>query len=351
LAGLFKQAKKLQIMTTKKEQQVSDKSSQPSQSSNPSEPSQPTKPSQPSQPSKQVEEVGNWWLKIVAASTKHESLDAARDFGENWEALTAEPGGVDYIEVDAGGVLSMWAVPKGCTEDRVILCFHGGGFFSGSMYTHRKLYGHFARAIGCRALIVHYRRSPEHAHPAQVNDALAAYRWLLDQGIKSAHIALIGDSAGGGLSITTALLARDKGLPMPAALIPISAWFDMEVIGKSMDTNQGKDLLLNKEWVRSMAGMFLGQGGNPKDPYANPLYADLTGLPPVYMQVGGAEVLLDDSRRLSDCARKFGVDVRLDIYPHMQHSFQMAAGRAPESDDSIVRLTNWLKPKLALDQP
>ena len=300
-------------------------------------------------PSKQVEEVGNWWLKIVAASTKHESLDAARDFNENWAGLTTEPGGVDYIETNAGGVPAMWAVPKGCIEDRVILCLHGGGFFSGSMYTHRKLYGHFAKAIGCRALILHYRRSPEHAHPAQVNDAVAAYQWLLDQGILSTHIALIGDSAGGGLSITTALLARDKDLPMPAALMPISAWFDMEVIGGSMDTNHGKDLLLNKEWVKAMAGMFLGENGSPKDPYANPLYADLTGLPPVYLHAGGDEVLLDDSLRLAESARKCGVDVRLDIFPGMQHSFQMAAGRAPESNDSIARFVEWVKPKLGLD--
>ena len=299
-------------------------------------------------PSKQIEEVGNWWLKIVAASTKHESLDAARDFGENWAGLTAEPGAVDYIEVDAGGVPSLWAIPKGSTPDRVLLCLHGGGFFSGSMYTHRKLYGHFAKAIGCKALIVHYRRSPEHVHPAQVNDALAAYRWLLAQGIQANHIAFLGDSAGGGLSVTTALLARDKGLPMPAALLPISAWFDMEAVGQSMDTNQGKDLLLNKEWVRSMAGMFLGEKGSPKDPYANPLYADLSGLPPVYMHVGGDEVLLDDSLRLADQAQKSGVEVRLDIFPHMQHSFQMAAGRAPESDDSIARYAEWVKPMLGL---
>ncbi len=309
-------------MTTKKEQQM------------------------PGKPSKQVEEVGNWWLKIVAESTRHESMDAARDFGENWAGLTAEPGGVDYIETDAGGVLAMWAVPKGCVEDRVILCFHGGGFFSGSMYTHRKLYGHFAKAIGCRALILHYRRSPEHVHPAQVNDAVASYQWLVDQGIRANHIALVGDSAGGGLCITTALLARDKGLPMPAAVMPFSAWFDMEATGRSMEVNQGKDLLLNKGWVKAMAEMFLGKNGNSKDPYANPLYADLKGLPPIYMQAGGDEVLLDDSLRLAELARKAGVDVSLDIFPGMQHSFQMAAGRAPESDDAIFRFVEWVKPRL-----
>lgn len=299
-------------------------------------------------PSKQVEEVGNWWLKMVAASTQHQSLDEARDFGENWAGLTTEPGGVDYIETDAGGVSAMWAVPKVSMKDRVILCFHGGGFFSGSMYTHRKLYGHFAKDIGCRALIVHYRRSPEHVHPAQVNDALAAYQWLLDQGIQPHHIAIIGDSAGGGLAITSALLARDKGLPMPAAIMPLSPWFDMEVIGGSMETNHGKDLLLNKEWVKNMAGMFLGENGNPKDPYATPLYADLAGLPPIYIQVGGDEVLLDDSLRLAKRVSGAGGDVSVDIFPGMQHSFQMAAGRAPESNDAVSRYVEWVKPKLGL---
>jgi len=299
-------------------------------------------------PSKQVEEVGKWWLKMVAASTELKSLDEIRDYGENWEALTAEPGGVDYIETYAGGVPAMWAVPKGCMEDRVILCLHGGGFFSGSMYTHRKLYGHFAKNIGCRALILHYRRTPEYVHPAQVNDALAAYEWLLNQGIKANHIAITGDSAGGGLSITTTLLARDRGLPLPAAVMPFSAWFDMEVTGGSMEFNNGKDLLLNKEWVKSMAGMFLGEKGNAKDPYATPLYADFKGLPPVYIHVGGDEVLLDDSVRLTALARKAGVDVSLDIFPGMQHSFQMTAGRSPEADDSISRFVRWVKPKLGL---
>jgi acetyl esterase/lipase len=196
---------------------------------------------------------------------------------------------------------------------------------------------------------VHYRRSPGHVYPAQVNDALAAYQWLLDQGIYANHIAIAGDSAGGGLAISTALLIRDSGLPMPAAVMPFSAWFDMEVTGKSMESNHGKDLLLIKDWVKTMAGMFLGENGNPKDPYASPINADLTGLPPIYLQAGGEEVLLDDSLRLAERARKAGLDVRLDIFPGMQHTFQMAAGRAPESDDAIARYVAWVKPKLGLN--
>jgi acetyl esterase/lipase len=302
----------------------------------------------PVKTSKQIEEVGKWWLKNVAAAREFTSLDEARDFSENWGSLTAEPGGIDYIETDAGGVTAMWAIPKGCVENRVLLCIHGGGFFSGSMYTHRKLYGHFAKGVGCRALIIHYRRSPEHIHPAQVNDVASAFQWLLEQGIKPKHIAIAGDSAGGGLSITGTLLIRDKALPMPAAIMPFSAWFDTEVKGASMETNDEKDLLLNRKWIIEMAQMLLGENGDPKDPYVNPFYDDLTGLPPIYLQVGGDEVLLDDSIRFAEHAKKAGINVSLDIFPAMQHTFQMAAGRAPESDDAIKRYVDWVKPKLGL---
>ncbi len=299
-------------------------------------------------PSKQVEVVGNWWRTVATAADKHESLEAARDFGEGWASLTTEPGGVDYIETDVGGVPAIWAVPKKCKEDRVILCFHGGGFFSGSMYTHRKLFAHFAKDIGCRALILQYRYSPEHQYPAQLEDSFGAYNWLLDQGIKPNHIAFIGDSAGGNLCITTMLLARDKGLPLPAAAMPISPWYDMEGVMDSLIYNNGKDFLFTKEWVKAIANMYLGEKGDPRDPYANPLYADLRGLPPIYMQVGGDELLLDDSTVLADRAREAGVDVRVEIYPGMQHTFQMAVGRAPESNDAVSSYVEWIKPRLGL---
>ena len=297
---------------------------------------------------KPIEAVGQWWRTIAAAADQHASLEAVRDFGEGWANLTPEPGGVDYIEVDAGGTPALWAVPKECAPDRVLLCFHGGGFFTGSMYTHRKLFAHFAKAVGCRALILHYRFAPEHPYPAQLDDALSAYSWLLDQGFPAQHIAFVGDSAGGNLCVTTMLAARDRRLPLPAAAMPISPWFDMEGVMDSLVYNQGKDLLFTKEWVKAIAGMYLGPKGSPRDPYANPLYADLKGLPPLFLQVGGDELLLDDSTAMAERARLAGVDVRIDIFPDMQHTFQMAVGRAPESTDAVGRYVAWVKPKLGL---
>jgi len=287
------------------------------------------------------------WAAALAANPEM-PLDELRLMFEHWGDVTAEPGGVDYIETNAGGIPALWAVPKGCAEDRVLLCMHGGGYVTASMYTHRKVYGHLAKAIGCRALILHYRRAPEHVHPAPVDDAVTAYRWLLDQGILAWHIALTGDSAGGALAVTTLLRARERSLPMPAATMPLSPWVDLEITGETLVSNREKDAIVQKEVVEVMATTFLGEGGNRKDPLANPLYADLKGLPPMYIQVGGDETLLDDSRRLAECARKAGVDVRLDEFPEMQHVFHFSAGHAPEADDAIRKLAEWVRPKLGL---
>jgi acetyl esterase/lipase len=273
--------------------------------------------------------------------------DVIRD-QRQWDVLTAEPGGVDYLETDIGGVPALWAVPKGCAEDRVLLCVHGGGFVSGSIYTHRKLFAHLAEAVGARALIVGYPLIPDAGmYPAPDNRVVDAYRWLLDQGIAAGHVAFAGDSAGGLISITAQLRSRDQGLPLPAATMLMSPWVDMEVTGETMVSNAGKEALFNQPWVKQLAEGYLG-GTSPRDPRANSLYADLAGFGPIYSQVGGYEVLLDDSRRLAEHAEKAGVEVRLDIFPEMQHTFQMMAGRAPEADDAIRRLAEWVRPKLGL---
>ena len=300
--------------------------------------------------SKQSEELKALYKSWVAAMTANPAmeLDALRGMFEHWGDVTAEPGGIDYIEVAANDTPALWAVPKGCTADRVLLCTHGGGYVTGSMYTHRKMFGHIAKAVGCRALIVHYRRAPEFVHPGPVDDVVRCYRWLLDQQIKPQHIALIGDSAGGGLAVTTLLRARENGLPMPAATMPLSPWVDMEASGETFSVNSDKDVLVSRQIIQAMAGTFLGQAGNPKDPLASPIYADMTGLPPIYIQVGGDETLLDDSKRLAANARKAGVNVTVDVYPEMQHVFHFLAGTAPEADEAIGKLARWVRPKLGL---
>lgn len=296
-------------------------------------------------PSKQSEAVRRHW-----EASRQAMVNPGGDHqdDESWGNLTAEPRGVDYLETEAAGLPAMWAVPQHSVEDRVLLCMHGGGFLSGSIYTHRKMFGHLAKATGARALIFDYRLAPAHTHPAQVDDATDVYRWLLDQGVAAEHIAFTGDSAGGGLSITTQLRAGERGLPLPAAAMLISPWVDMEVGGESYATNRDRDPFFHQETVRQIADTFLGRAGDPRDPLANPLYADLTGLGPIHIQVGGDETLLDDAHRLDEHARKAGVEVRLDVFPGMLHTFQMAAGRAPESDEAINRMAAWARPRLGL---
>src|SRR5260370_31814646 len=147
---------------------------------------------------------------------------------------------------------------------------------------------------------------------------VGSYKWLLDQGTRPDHVALIGDSAGGGLAVTTILLAREQGLPLPAATMPLSPWLDMEATGETFETNAAKDLIVRRDLIQGMAGMFLGEGGNRQDPLANPLHADLKGFPPIYIQTGADKTLLDDSRKLADLASKLGRDGTLELVPWTQ---------------------------------
>ena len=175
-----------------------------------------------------------------------------------------------------------------------------------------------------------------------VDEAEAAYRWLLDQGIAAEHIAFAGDSVGGWLAVTVQLRAREQGLPRPAAALLLSPFADLEASGESYDT--GTDPLFTRDFCRGLALGFLGEAAGLRDPRVNLLHADLGGLSPLYIQAGGDEALLDDARSLDERARKAGLDARLDIFPGMLHTFQMAAGRAPEADDAIRGLAGWVRP-------
>ncbi len=198
------------------------------------------------------------------AANPQMGLDEMRRMFSHAGDIAGEPGGVDYIEVDAGGVRAMWAKPKGCAQDRVLICTHGGGYVVCSMFTHRKMYAHFAKEIGCAALIVDYRLAPEHIHPAPVDDVVRAYQWVLDQGIKSNHVAFTGDSAGGALAVTTLLRAREKGLPMPAATMPLSPWLDMDATSPSFESNRDRDLLVSRDIIQAMSGYVSGREREPQ---------------------------------------------------------------------------------------
>ena len=296
-------------------------------------------------PSKQSQAVRRRWEASRLAMVQP-GFEAPDD--ESWGDLTAEPRGVDYLETEVGGLAAMWTVPKRASTDRVLLCIHGGGFVSGSIYTHRKMFGHLAKAAGARALLVSYHLLPEGVFPVPVDEVTNAYRWLLDQGISAGRIAFAGDSAGGWLAVTVQTRAREQGLPVPAAALLISPCVDMETTGESYETNRDSDPFFKREVVRGIIQNFLGEGTDPRDPRANPLYAGLGGLGPVYIQAGGDETLADDARLLDSRAREAGVDVRLDIFPGMLHTFQMAAGRAPEADDAISKMAGWVRPRLGL---
>jgi monoterpene epsilon-lactone hydrolase len=300
-----------------------------------------------SKQSNQLVTLYKGWIAALAANPEM-PLDELRAMFEHWGDVTAEPRGVDYIETDAAGIPALWAVPKGCAQDRVLLCSHGGGYVTGSMYTHRKVYGHLAKTVGCRALIVHYGRAPENPHPGPVNDMAKVYGWLLDQGITPEHIALTGDSAGGALAITTLLQLRKLGLPLPAATMPLSPWLDMDGAGTTFETNKQRDVLVSREIIQSMAATFLGENGDRHHPLANPLHAELRGLPPAYIQVGSYETLLDDSRNLAEALRRADGEVKLEVYPEMQHVFHFLAGVAPEADEAIGKLAAWVRPRLGL---
>lgn len=222
-------------------------------------------------------------------------------------------------------------IGAGIDHSRTVLYLPGGGYVIGSLDSHRRLASEVGRAAGARSLALQYRLAPEHPFPAAVDDALAGYRYLLGAGIAPSHIAIVGDSAGGGLVVAALLAIRDAGLAQPAAGWCISPWVDMEAIGASMTAKAEEDPTVQKEPLLEMAALYL-HGADPRSPLAAPLYADLRGLAPLFIQVGAVETLLDDAIRLAGVAGAAHVPVTLEVWPEMVHVWHLfhpdlAAGR------------------------
>lgn len=260
------------------------------------------------------------------------------------------PDGVTGTPAEVGGVSGEWVAAEGAAEDTTVLYLHGGGYVAGSVDSHRNLLGHLAEAMSCRLFAADYRLAPEHPHPAPVEDATAAYRGLVaEHGLDPARLAVAGDSAGGGLTMATLLALRDGGDALPAAAVTISPWVDLEATGDSAVSRAPVDPMVTPGSLRTIAGLFLGDGGDPRDPLAAPLHADLRGLPPVLIQVGDAEVLLDDATRLASRLEAAGGDATLEVWPEMVHVWHGSAGYVPESDEAIARIAEYLRPRIGLD--
>ena len=249
---------------------------------------------------------------------------------------------VAYERVCAGSVDGEWISPANVPEDNAILYFHGGGFRLGSVTSHRDLMAQIALASGCRVLAINYRLAPEHRFPAALDDALAAYGWMLDRGLKSENVAFAGDSAGGNLVLAAMLALRERGLPLPVSAVLMSPWTDLAATGSSYVSRAEADPIHQRSMILALAKNYLGGQGDPYDPLVSPLYADLAGLPPLLIQVGDRETVLDDSVMFADLARAAGVDVSLEVWDGMIHVFQMFGAELPEARQAIASIAGFL---------
>lgn len=273
------------------------------------------------------------------------SITQARAQIEERFASLPSLAGARIAPVDAGGVPAEWVQAPQATDAATLLYLHGGGYNVCSPRTHRGVTTHLSQAAGCRILALDYRLAPEHPYPAALDDAVAAHRWLLAQGIAPTRIGFVGDSAGAGLAVATMVRLRDEGASLPATAYLMSPWVDLAGTGLSWGTNQDLDPMLNRAQLDQMALAYLA-GRDPRTPLASPLYADLAGLPPLLVHVGTHEVLLDDSLELAARAEAAGVSVTLDRWKGMIHGFHMFAGVVPEADTALAAGGRFLRERL-----
>jgi epsilon-lactone hydrolase len=250
---------------------------------------------------------------------------------------------VELAAVDLDGVPGEWSIVPGSDASRVLLFFHGGGYCSGSIRSHRRMVTEAGRAAGVRTLAVGYRLAPEHPFPAAFDDALTAWRWLRKQGIAAAHIAVGGDSAGGGLTVALINRRRAAKEELPGCAWLVSPWTDLTLSGATLATKDAVDPLIHKSYLVELADAYLPAAMDRKDPRVSVLYADLSGLPPTLIQVGSDETLLDDATRLAAAAGAAAVPVTLEIWPHMIHAWPLwnahlsAGRRALASAGAFIR--------------
>ena len=281
------------------------------------------------------------WQAFAQAPKQAElPLAARRQAGEQAETPTSEPVGV--TNRDAPEVEGLWAVADDAREGAAVLYLFGGGYVLGSPASRRKTAGHVAHASATRVLVPSYRLAPEHPFPAAVDDAVAAYRFLLGEGAVAERTVIMGDSSGGGLAFACALALRDAGDAPPAGIVGLSPWADLGCTGTTMDTCAGVDIMCTRASLLEMAGWYLA-GHDATDSLASPVDADLSGMPPALVLVGGDEVLLDDAVRLVRGIGEGGADATLFVGGGMQHVWPTWAGALPEADAAIALVGDWIR--------
>jgi acetyl esterase/lipase len=287
----------------------------------------------------------------VDTQLRSAGLDTSRPIAEQRESFAAlmagpAPSGVSLAGTTLGGRPALELTPDGDRAGGTILYFHGGSWVVGSPATAQDLTAALVRRTRSRAVSLDYRLAPEHPFPAAIEDGVAAYRDLLDQGVPADQIILSGDSAGGGLSVNTALAARDAGLPRAAGIVAFSPGLDATRSGDSMTTKEGVDPLFTKAALDQLTPLYLA-GQDPRQPLLSPaVYADLAGLPPLLVQAGSNEILLDDSTRLATRAAAAGVDVILDVTADVPHVFQLYEGNLDEADAALDRAARFIRDHL-----
>jgi acetyl esterase/lipase len=252
------------------------------------------------------------------------------------------PAGTRVESVDVDDIPAEWISPPEANAERVLLYLHGGGYIIGSLKSHRDLVARLSSAAGVRSLLIDYRLAPEHVFPAAIDDALTAYRWLLASGTKPEHIILAGDSAGGGLTLALLQTLRDKHVPMPAGAVLLSPWTDLVGTVESRTTREAVDLIFTAKAINSLSSLYAGNE-DTNNPLISPINADLRGFPPLLIEVGCDEVLLDDSLQVAEHARAANVPVELTVWDDMWHVFQQFSYVLPEGQQSLENMGRFIR--------
>jgi epsilon-lactone hydrolase len=252
-------------------------------------------------------------------------------------------GDVKCESADCGGVRGEWSLAPGSDRSRVLLFFHGGGYCSGSILSHRRMVTEAGRAARMRTLAIDYRRAPEHPYPAAHDDAMAAWRFLQSQGIAAASIAVGGDSAGGNLSLSLIQRLRAASEDLPACAWLVSPWTDLTMSGATLETKDAVDPIIHKAYLDELAEAYVPASMDRRDPLISPLFANLCGFPPVLIQVGSAETLLSDATRLAEAAGSADVDVTLEIWPHMIHAWPVWNAGLEDGRRALARAGEFIR--------